>query len=354
SMQVSRTTKFTGVCLGLYVAYAVFIFFVLPLLIPDPVTLQRAIVAYRTQHLGNLSNFTIETGGTPVRSMLVTFRGSGAVELLDNLSHQPGCYLHYAPLIAYQSRFNTEYRQSFALDEITALYNCDYNQSLAMIARGQQLPLFRRFYGAQSRMCRTYSQEKCWNPDILAEICKLHPFINMAVYNMRLMYLARLLDSESLNLRILLLVRDPRATLYRLQVNHFCKSLADCNAAGHCLDMSIDFEVAKGLSRKYPGRFSILRYEDVEKNALVSIKEVFEFFGLPLTQPKVKSHPRGEWIGGSENWSLKYSTNIGNEWMVKMDPKQIQEVQNVCSDAMKLWGYRPIEDFSNFSPENFE
>lgn len=195
-VQVSRTTKFTFACISVYLSYVLFVFFLLPLLMPDPVTLQRAVVAYKTRHYGNLSNYTLETGGQPVRSMLVTFRGSGALTLLDNLAHQPGCYQHYAPLIAYQNRCRAQKHRARVLDELVALYNCNYNKSAEMIRWGMRSPIFRRFYGAQSKMCLTHSLADCWDAETLAGVCKLHPFINMAVYNLRLEYLASLLDKE--------------------------------------------------------------------------------------------------------------------------------------------------------------
>jgi len=195
-VQVSRTTKFTGVCVAVYATYVLFIFFLLPILMPDPVTLQRTILAHKTRHLGDLSNFTLETGGQPIRSMLVTFRGSGALTLLDNLAHQPGCYQHYAPLMAHESRLGAEQNHKQALEELEALYNCNYNKSAEMILWGKRSTVFRRFYGAQAKMCQTYSQEICWNAETMAAICKLYPFINMAVYNLRLKFLAPLLERK--------------------------------------------------------------------------------------------------------------------------------------------------------------
>lgn len=357
-VQVSRTTKFTGICIGVYVAYAVFIFFLMPLLMPDPVSLQRSIVAFKTRHLGDISNYTMETGGTPIRSMLVTFRGSGALTLLDSLANQPGCYQHYAPLIAYGGRSAVENQPAHVLKELEALYNCDYNSSMKMIQWGKRSPIFRRFYGAQSKLCMTYSHDSCWDPDNLAAICKLHPFINMAVYNMKLKYLALLLDRK-LNLRILLLVRDPRGTMYSRKNRNWCDGLKDCEASSLCMDMVSDFKMAQILREQYPDRFSTIRYEDLAMHPAQGIKQVFEFYGIPLQRSKGRHrgiHPRS-WIN-PENYDLDnawgYSTNSAYEWMSKMRFDEIKAVQKVCVDAMDMWGYRQVEDFHNFSPKKFE
>ncbi|XP_070133351.1 carbohydrate sulfotransferase 1 [Drosophila bipectinata] len=354
-VQVSRTTKFTGICIGVYVAYAVFIFFLMPLLMPDPVALQRSIVAYKTRHLGDLSNYTMETGGQPIRSMLVTFRGSGALTLLDNLANQPGCYQHYAPLIGYRGRYHVESQPAHVLKELDALFNCNYNSSLKMIRWGKRSPIFRRFYGAQSKLCMTYSHDSCWDPENLAAICRLHPFMNMAVYNMKLKYLALLLDR--LNLRILLLVRDPRGTMYSRKNRNWCEGLKDCEATSLCEDMVSDFKTAQILREQYRDRFSTIRYEDLANHPAEGIKQVFEFYGIPLQRPSGRNrgiHPRS-WIShDGYEVDIAYGTNNPNEWMRKMQYKDIKDIQKVCGEAMDMWGYRQVEDFDTFSPKTFE
>ncbi|XP_017050402.1 carbohydrate sulfotransferase 4 [Drosophila ficusphila] len=358
-VQVSRTAKFTGVCVGVYTTYVLFVFLILPILMPDPVALQRSVVAHKTRHLGDISNFTLETGGQPIRSMLVTFRGSGALSLLDNLAHQPGCYQHFAPLIAYESRPNAEKEHQRALEELVALYNCNYNKSAEMIRWGMRSPVFRRFYGAQAKTCMTHSQEICWDSQTMAAVCKLYPFINMAVYNLRLKFLATLLAREGLNLRIMLIVRDPRGTIYSRMHNKWCTTEKDCEAKTLCNDMISDHHMVETLTQSYPQRFSILRYEDLVSQPEESIKVVFDFYGLPLRGQKTMTrwiHPRSghgvESSGLDSHWRL--FNQPAHDWMSKMKVEDIRAVQNVCGEAMDLWGYRLIQDFEKFSSETFE
>ncbi|XP_017111312.1 carbohydrate sulfotransferase 1 [Drosophila elegans] len=358
-VQVSRSIKFIAICVGVYATYVLFVFFLLPILMPDPVTMQRSVVAYKTRHLGDLSNFTLEAGGQPIRSMLVTFRGSGALTLLDNLAHQPGCYQHFAPLIAYESRSNVEQVHGRALDELVALYHCNYNQSTEMLHWGMRSAVFRRFYGVQAKTCLTYSPQTCWDPQTMAAICKLHPFINMAVYNMRLQTLASLLDREGLNLRILLIVRDPRSTMYSRINNNWCTTAKDCEVQTLCDDMISDHRLVETLTKAYPQRFSVLRYEDLLLQPEESTKLVFNFYGLPFRTPKIRTrgaHPRSGQIMDPFDWDFrwKYTNQPAHEWMSKMKVDDIKAVQVLCSEAMDLWGYHLIQDFEHFSPESFE
>ncbi|KAH8281652.1 hypothetical protein KR054_001991 [Drosophila jambulina] len=358
-VQLSRATKLTGICVCVYLSYVIFVFFLLPSMIPDAVTLQRAIVAYKTRHLGDLSNYTLETGGQPLRSMLVSFRGSGALTLLDNLAHQPGCYQHYAPLIAYHNRSTAEKHQVRVLDELESLYNCDYNKSAEMVFWGMRSSIFRRFYGAQSKTCLTHSLADCWNREVMSGVCKLHPFINMAVYNLRLENVVPLLEKEGLNLRVLLLVRDPRGTMYFRRQSRWCVDKEDCDAKTLCQDMVRDHKVAEILAKTYPRRFAIIRYEDLLEHPEETINSAFDFYGIPIERPKTITHrinPRGKQVVETLGWDLpwKYSNQPAYEWMDRMSLPDVRAVQNVCVEAMDLWDYRPIQDFDHFSADKFE
>lgn len=189
-----NSSKFTAICIVIYLVYAIFAFLILPFLVPNPLSMSRYILAQDTRLLGDLSSYTLETGGKPKRSMLVTFRGSGALSLLDYFSHQSGCYHHFSPLIAYGKRITNKGNAMHALKELISLYKCDYNYSTAMIRSGMLTSTFRKFYGLQSRICSNYPNDICWSPDTLSDICKIFPFINMSVYNLGLDVLKALLE----------------------------------------------------------------------------------------------------------------------------------------------------------------
>ncbi|EDW37161.1 GL25674 [Drosophila persimilis] len=357
-VQLSRSTKFTCICFAIYLSYAVFIFLLLPMLMPDPVTLQRSMLAYKTRHLGNLTKYTLETGGEPVRSLLVTFRGSGALKLLDNLSFQPGCYQHYAPLIAYQNRLNAEQRNKEALEEMVALYNCDYNKSAPMLSWGLQSSTFRRFYGVQWKNSLIYPSEVCWDPKVMSDICKIYPFLNMAVYNLRLEYLSTLLEREDLNIKIMLLIRDPRGTMHTRANSAWCANSPDCMPASLCSDMVSDYNTALRLLKQYPQRFGVIRYEDLVHDPEEIMLNVFNFYGLPMKRSKEVSrgvHPRIAHREG-DGWEFpwRHANEPAYDWMYKMKVEDVKNIQSVCKQAMNVWGYRIIKDFEGFLPEAFE
>ncbi|KAH8274041.1 hypothetical protein KR044_008618, partial [Drosophila immigrans] len=350
-IMVNRGTKFTGVCIAIYLVYALFVFLILPILLPDPVSMSRTMLAQQTRHLGNLSKYTLEAGGQPKRSMLVTFRGSGALSLLDYLSRQPGCYHHFSPLIAYKNRITQKDKIERALNELVSLYNCDYNNSMSMLDAGFKIPLFKNFYGMQRKTCVAYSSEVCWEPDTIAKICRIFPFINMSVYNLGLKYLSVLMRRTDLDLHMLLLVRDPRGTMSSRSNRPWCENNPECFQPNDlCTNMVTDFSIAKLLLQEYPDRFSIIRYEELAMNRSSGLRTVFDFYGLPVKNTedkfKLKSHR-----GGFENNALLFERSM--DWMDMLLPQDIRNIQNVCKEAMKLWGYIPLAQFPNTNNTTF-
>ncbi|XP_034473034.1 carbohydrate sulfotransferase 5 [Drosophila innubila] len=346
---VQRSTKFTGICIAIYLVYALFVFVALPMLLPDPVAMTRTMLIQQTRHLGNLSNYTLETGGCPIRSMLVTFRGSGAISLLDHLTRQPGCYHHYSPLISYKNRITDKVKIERALDELVSLYTCDYNHSMSMLTSGMKTPTFKNFYGTQWNTCVAYSSDECWSPDTMSKICKIFPFINMSVYNLGLKYLSVLLMRKDLNLRMLLLVRDPRGTMASRAHRPWCANNPECFQPNDlCTNMATDYMIAEKLLQDYPDRFGIIRYEDLAMNPLQGLKAVFDFYGLPMKHAEEKFKPKGLL---KKNKILYFERPM--EWMDELMPQEVRYIQHVCAEAMQLWGYRPVSVFAKVKSDTF-
>lgn len=88
--------------------------------------------------------------------------------------------------------------------------------------------------------------------------------------------------NSSLNVRIVLLVRDPRGTLQSRKSRPWCTK-PDCNDPSLlCSDLVSDYHAAKNLMRGFPGRVKIVRYEDFSVNPGQGTKDIFSFYGLPF------------------------------------------------------------------------
>lgn len=53
----------------------------------------------------------------------------------------------------------------------------------------------------------------------------------------------------------MLLVRDPRGTIYSRMNNKWCSDERDCEAEALCGDMVSDYQMVETLTQAYPQRF---------------------------------------------------------------------------------------------------
>lgn len=90
-----------------------------------------------------------------------------------------------------------------------------------------------------------------------------------------------------LNIRVLLLVRDPRGTLQSRKHRDWCPGQPDCDEpALLCADLVSDYSASIRLISKYPDRFTVMRYENLSLDPYGSAKQIFQFYGLDF-HPKV-------------------------------------------------------------------
>ncbi|KAL7739855.1 hypothetical protein ACLKA6_003296 [Drosophila palustris] len=153
------------------------------------------------------------------------------------------------------------------------------------------------------------------------------------------------------NVRIVLLVRDPRGTMQSRRHRVWCGGNEDCEDPSLvCQDLVDDYKTAETLLKLYPGRFRTLRYEDLSLNPYDITQDILQFYGLPF-DPAVEefldTHTK-ENIGGVSS-TYRDSRSAPFHWKQDLKTDEIKQIQDVCVEAMNLWGYRRINDFSNFT-----
>ena len=96
----------------------------------------------------------------------------------------------------------------------------------------------------------------CLQPDFINNFCSVFPFHIMKTVRVPLNVTQDLLgDPNFPDLRIILLIRDPRGTIASRHHRDWCPRSADCFDPGRlCMDMTEDYMVFQDLKKKYPGK----------------------------------------------------------------------------------------------------
>lgn len=89
----------------------------------------------------------------------------------------------------------------------------------------------------------------------------------------------------------------------------------------------------------------MIRYEDLSFNAYNGTRELFEFFHLNY-HPRVKkfldTHTKQK-IGGVSS-TFRDSKVAPVHWRQDLSWEDVDRIQSVCGEALRLWGYELAKD----------
>ncbi|XP_033064651.1 carbohydrate sulfotransferase 3 [Trachypithecus francoisi] len=203
------------------------------------------------------------------------------------------------------------------------------------------------------------------NVTLAAEACRRKEHMALKAVRIRqLEFLRPLAEDPRLDLRVIQLVRDPRAVLASRMVafagkyKTWKKWLDDegqdglreeevQRLRGNCESIRLSAELGLRQPAWLRGRYMLVRYEDVARGPLQKAREMYRFAGIPLT-PQVE-----DWIqkntqaahDGSGIYSTqKNSSEQFEKWRFSMPFKLAQVVQAACGPAMSLFGYKLARD----------
>lgn len=177
--------------------------------------------------------------------------------------------------------------------------------------------------------------------------------------------LRTLTEDPRLDLKIIHLVRDPRAILASRMMafpDQF-RAWKFWNATGRqpryvdlsqitstCKDMAASANT--GLQRPVwlRGRYLLVRYEDLALKTREKASEIYSFVGLKM-EDRVQT-----WIAKNTNanisspseWNYMYTTTrdsraTAESWRLRLSFDIVRTVQNLCNDTLALLGYKKVD-----------
>lgn len=167
-----------------------------------------------------------------------------------------------------------------------------------------------------------------------------------------------LVENPRLNIKIIQLVRDPRAILASRMVAFSSKYLVRDGQVpendeewkalqGSCDNMKRSAELGLSQPRWLRKSYMLMRYEDVTRNPMERVEEMYRFTGIPFS-PEAR-----EWIlrntQSTQNADDFYSTQRNSleqaeKWRYSIPFTLAQAVQRLCGPNMKLFGYKFVDD----------
>lgn len=141
-----------------------------------------------------VSDFTPETDGQPIRSIVITTWRSGSTFLGDILNTLPGNFYHYEPMMHFEIvQVREEPQASRAVRQLKSLLQCDYSELNDYLEYNEEHTYTFKHNTRLWRQCLDHPH-LCWRPRFLNAFCKLFPLQSMKVVRLRLNIAARLLE----------------------------------------------------------------------------------------------------------------------------------------------------------------
>lgn len=174
-----------------------------------------------------------------------------------------------------------------------------------------------------------------------------------------------LLQDPSLNLRIVHLVRDPRAVARSREqsANALVTDDAVILENRHTPAAEVLYQVMQEICRSHvrvseraalkappflKGRYKMVRFEDLVRDPLREIDGIYKFVGLEMTKQL------GQWIyqvthgkgTGTKSEAFvitsRDAADVSQAWRSALAHHKVKRIQEVCRGAMTLLGYRTV------------
>lgn len=179
----------------------------------------------------------------------------------------------------------------------------------------------------------------------LKKVCEKSQIIVLKTIRVKLRDVKALLSSLT-NLKIIRLVRDPRAALFS-QLHYGMCSKMNGGLRGCtnflCEWQEIDILEEKLISAECPDRLMVVEYENIARHPIQTSVELYDFIDADFTE-EIKNYIYNITMAGESNncgicTTRSNSSEHIDSWKKEMTPKFIHLVNTRCSIVMNHYSY---------------
>lgn len=167
------------------------------------------------------------------------------------------------------------------------VFNCDYTNNITTgylkhASRSENQFLLKHNFRIWNS-CSTLlpSSVACFMPELMKKSCNLFPIRLIKTVRLRVRFIEELLQQPDLNLKVIVLVRDPRGVMRSRSHMNWCDQPTCANSSRVCEDLDSDIENSWNLGKKYGNRIILIRYEDLSIQPYKTVDRLINFLDLP-------------------------------------------------------------------------
>ncbi|XP_066537639.1 carbohydrate sulfotransferase 2a [Hoplias malabaricus] len=330
--------------------------------------------------------------------VLTTWR-SGSSFFGELFNQHPDAFFIYEPMWHIWQKLypgDAVALQGAARDMLNSLFRCDLSAYQMYSNYGpQNLSTLQIFGSIYNKVTCSYPLCPAYRKNVVGmvdeNICKKCPYRSLhlleqeclkydtvVIKGVRILdmnILAPLMKDPNLNLKIIHLVRDPRAVANsRINSKHglirenmqvirsrdpksqiFDQKMNKKDSEDYhslstmevvCEFMMHNLKIALDPPTWLKGKYMTVRYEDLVENPIKSMRSVYSFVNLTSSHD-LEGFALNMTSGNKSTYepfmvSSRNATKAANAWRTVLSYQQIQQVEEYCGQAMSLLGYLPV------------
>ena len=265
----------------------------------------------------------------------------GSTLLAELLSQTPNSVVVFEPL--WLIRTTDCYKEEACVQRyLEDVLTCSFKEDFENWLKGKRL--FFKFFNDQARKCLAQKGEEkdvCLKAMNLRSLCAAAPVLVVKVVRARLAWLRNMLENSTINLKVLHLARDPRASLRSISTFGW-----NSKPQWRCAGLENDLLTYEAVRKTFPGKVLQVRYERLCLQPTQVTSEVFRFLLDDATPPPavtayVDKHLLSGTFKKGTMSTFKNSTEEFQAWRFKIKDTQLRaiETEPACLRAITSMGH---------------
>ncbi|XP_077863281.1 carbohydrate sulfotransferase 1-like [Saccoglossus kowalevskii] len=313
----------------------------------------------------NATNYLDQSTITRPRThvLIVTNRRSGSSFLGQVFNQNPDVFFNFEPLKVLEYAYSYQELQKKSSVFLNNVFGCNF-QKLSNLVEFYNKDGFHRsssqvlssppFCNIKHVTKRTAKRCPFIDADLLSKEC-MSKYKHVAIKIIRLVdiqTLESLLSDLSINVKIIHLVRDPRA-IYNSRSNaeKFEKTLTGDHVVtvqSLCRRIKQNYGTGKNQPPWLQDKYMLVRYEDLARNPMQITQDMYRFLEFGTVPPVVNSWiVNNTYSNESPLFNDRYSTKrnssvVVEAWRRELPYRTVEQIQIACGDVLNDLGYQHV------------
>lgn len=276
--------------------------------------------------------------------LIVAYYRSGSTFFGELMSSRPRTFFHYEPLMLFTvSGGIRPGRQRHAFQLLDALVRCRFDPLYTVWLENNPYYKYNHFL---ADICE--GGESCSSPCHLSALCSRAGTQVFKFTRLRVSQVESWIKQNSdiaQSIRVVHLVRDPRAIYSSRRGLRWCTDYESCgSAAALCDQMRSDLDAFEELARRLQAhRTYRIRFEDLTSDPVNETRHLFEWLGLdygPSVLKYIEHHTTATAADIRNAHSTRRNTRlVANSWKWKLSTQTIRMIEDTCEDVLQRLGY---------------